>query len=329
MSRVVFKNKNTNHEYSFNNGVCFIQDKKFAKELVKPNYKNSESPVVIKSLNDLSVADVIQIKINLENTGCFWANFEKSLLNEEKREKLLKELRNLKSEEETTKSSQTKKAIKIVKILEKYAPIYVVFNNFDSTKITLNYFNMQELSIPVLFLPQHKKLLLNLEPKHVFKKPLKQKEKKEKKVYAPIELFCMDYFFIFLFSLFCALASVTAVFEIMNKQGIGVFLIILVIAFIVTEAIAMTLTIYNKGKEKNPYLRYYLSIFILVGVVFGVVAGYFISKNLLKTEIENFNYNKVVLISTLISSFSLLSSIGTSIFINKIITRIKKRKENQ
>jgi hypothetical protein len=190
---------------------------------------------------------------------------------------------------------------------------------------------MQELSIPVLLLPQHKKIVLNLKPKHIFKKPSTQKEKvkREKPVYTPIELFCMDYFFIFLFSLLGALASVTAIFEIMNKQGIGVFLIILAIAFIVTEAIAMTLTIYNKGKEKNPYLRYYLSIFIVTGVVIGIIAGYFISKSLLKTEIEDFNYSKVILISTLISSISLLSSIGTSIFINKLIIKIRERKGNQ
>lgn len=327
MSIVIFQNQNTKEEFSFENKVYLIEDKKLVNGIKKQNYKNADSPFVFKSLDNLHVSDVVQIKINLKNTGTFLASFKKDELVEEKRQKLLEEIGGLKSDEEPTNETQTKKIVKLMKILGKYAPIYVAFGNLDTIKVELNDSVIKGLSFPLLVLPEQKKIFLNLKFKKTNSTSETQYKENEKPSYSPIELFVMDYFFIFLFSALGALAIVTAVFEIMNKQGIGVFLIILAVAFVVTEAIAMTLTIYSKGKEKNPYLRFYLASYIVVGVVIGIVGGYFISKGLLKTEIENFNYGKVVLISSLASSITLLSSIGTSIPLNKLIIKINNRKE--
>lgn len=328
MSAVVFQNKNTKQEFAFENKVYLIDDKKFANKIKKQNYKNTDSPLVIKSLDDLHVSDVVQIKINLKNTGTFLANFKKEELVEEKRQKLLEEIGGLKSDEEPTVETQTKKIQKLMKILGKYSPIYVAFGNLDLIKVGLNDSVIKGLLFPLLVLPEQKKIFINLKFTKSKAKSESEKTGADKAGYSPIELFVIDYFFIFLFSALGALAMVTAIFEIMNKQGIGIFLIILAVAFVVTEAIAMTLTIYNKGREKNPFLRFYLAAYIVVGVVVGIVGGYFISKGLIKTEIENFDYGRVVLLSSLISSITLLSSVGTSIFINKIIIKINKKKEN-
>ena len=329
MSTLIFQNKNTKQEFAFENKVCVVEDRKFANGIKKQNYKNIDSEFVIKSLNDLHVSDVVQIKINLKNTGVFLANFKKEDLVEEKRQKLLEEISGLKSDEELTVENQTKKIVKLMKILGKYGPIYVAFGNFDIIKVELNDSVIKGLSFPLLIMPKQKKIFLNLKFKKSQAQANSQEKTNEKQPYAPIELFVMDYFFIFLFSLLGSLAMVTAIFELMNKEGIGIFLVILSVAFIITESIAMTLTIYSKGREKNPYLRFYLAIYIVLGVVIGIVGGYFISSGLIKTEIKDFDYGKVVLLSSLISSVSLLSSIGTSIFINKIIIKINKKKENQ
>ena len=89
----------------------------------------------------------------------------------------------------------------------------------------------------------------------------------------------------------------------------------------------MQSTIYRNGKERNPFLRYYLTLFIIVGIVAGIIIGYFVSKGVLKTEQDNFDYGKMILLSSLISVASLLSSVGTSILANKITLKIKQNKK--
>ena len=326
MEPLVFKNKDSKQEYSFDNKVHLVTDKKLVRDLEKPNIKNSDSALVIKSLNDLHVSDVVQIRVNLKDTGVFLVSFQKDVLAEEKREALLKEIATLKSEDEPTEETQILKTKKLITIVCEYAPIYVTFLNSGSIKIPVNDFWVKYPTCPILVLEKPKKLTINLGTKKVEEKEVENK--KEKPQYTPIVLFTMDYFFIFLFALLGSIGFITAIFEMMNKQGIGIFLIILAIAFVVTETIAMSLTIYEKGKEKNPYLRFYLIAYIVVGIVVGIVDGYFISKGLLKTEDEKFDYKKLTLLASLISTVTMLSSVGTSIFVNKIIQTIRMKKEN-
>lgn len=326
MEPLVFKNKDSKQEYSFDNKVHLVTDKKLVRDLEKPNIKNSDSALVIKSLDDLHISDVIQIRVNLKDTGVFLVSFQKDVLTEEKREALLKEIATLKSEDVPTEETQILKTKKLITIVCEYSPIYVTFLNNGSIKIPVNDFWIKCPTCPILVLEKPKKLTLNLGAKKIEEK--EGENKKEKPQYAPIVLFTTDYFFIFLFALLGSIGFITAIFEMMNKQGIGIFLIILAIAFVVTETIAMSLTIYEKGKEKNPYLRFYLIAYIVVGIVIGIAGGYFISKGLLKTEDEKFDYKKLTLLASLISSVTLLSSVGTSIFVNKIIQKIRNKKNH-
>ena len=328
METLVFKNKDSKQEYTFENKVYFINDKKIIKNLEKPNIKNSDSSFVIKSLNDLHVSDVVQIRVNLSETGVFLVSFQKDVLPEEKREALLKEIATLKSDNEPTEETQILKAKKLVSILDNYSPIYVTFVNNGLIKIPVNDFWIKYPKCPVLVLQEPKKLAINLGVKKEEPKEEKTEQvKKEKPQYQPINLFTMDYFFIFLFAALGSIGFITAVFELMNKQGIGIFLLILAIAFVITETVAMSLTIYENGKQKNPYLRFYLIAYIVVGIIVGIVGGYFISKGLLKTEIKDFDYKKLTLLSSIIASATMLSSVGTSIPTNLIIKKVKNKRK--
>ena len=79
---LVFKFTDSNKEYLFEDKVFVIEDKTLIENLEKPSIKNSESKLVIKSLNDSHVSDVIQIKVNMSETGYFLVNFSKDSLNE-------------------------------------------------------------------------------------------------------------------------------------------------------------------------------------------------------------------------------------------------------
>ena len=314
-----FRDKPT--EYSFGSKVSFVEDKKLSENLARPNIKNADSDLLIHSLNDAHISDVIQIKVNMSETGTFLVNFQKEELSEEKRDELLKEIGSLKSEETPTIETQLIKTKNLIDILNKYEPIYVSLSNNGDIKLNFNELKDVNPEFPLLVLPNNKKrIVINLNKKH---KESKNGEKVTKD-YAPLSLFEVDYIFILLFALLGSFAITTTIFEIMNKQAIAIFLGILALAFVVVEAVAMQSSIYKKNKVINPYIRYYLEIFIVAGIAIGLVAGYFISKGLLKTEIENFDYNGMILLSIAVSVPALLSSVFSSILVNLIIKKFKK-----
>ena len=336
-----FKGKET--EFSFENKVFLIQEKVLLQNLSKPNIKNQNSEMVIKSLDDTHIADVIQIKINVSNTGYFLANFSKDSLLEDKREELLKEIATLKSDEVPTNESQLKKIRELLGILGKFSPIYVSFSNNGSIKIDQCDLEQFEVSFPLLVLEQPKKKFsikigetkkVEKEPKpEKIKKTKTQKEPKASKekvviTYEPFELFDIDYLFIFIFSLLGSFAITAAVFELMNKEGIAAFLIVLGVVFTITLVIAVHSTVYKKGQLKNPWLRYYLLIFIVLGIAAGIVSSYFTCKGILKTKIENFDYKKMLLISIPISAVVLLSSVESCRLAN-LIYKIRQKKKSE
>ena len=323
-SFLVLKFKDKPMEYSFGSKISFVNDKKLCESLSKTNIKNTDSELLIHSLNDINISDVIQVKVNMAETGTFLVNFEKDSLNEEKRNELLKEIGSLKSEETPTQETQLKKTKDLLAILNKYEPIYVSFANTGDIKINFDNASIDRPEFPFLVLQNtKKKFVLNLRKKD---KPIKGEEKPVEKNYAPLSLFETEYIFILLFALLGSFGITGTVFEIMNKQMIAIFLGILALAFIVVEAIAMQSSTYKKNKLINPYVRYYLAIFIAVGIAIGIVAGYFISKGLLKTEIENFDYKKMLIISIAVSIPAMLSSLFTSIFVNFLNKKFKKNK---
>ena len=325
-----FNDKET--EFSFENRVFLIEDKTLLENLSKPNIKNQNSSMIIKSLNDTHISDVIQIKINVSETGHFLASFNKENLDEEKRIELLKNIGTLKSDETPTVDSQFKKIQDLLGILTQSEPIYVTFANTGDIKIDQSELEKIEVGFPLLVLEQPKKKFSikigKKEDKPTKEKPAKQPKENKEVNYEPFELFDIDYLFAFIFALLGAFAITASVFELMNKEGIAAFLIVLAVVFTITLVIAVHSTVYKKAKVRNPWLRYYLAIFILLGIAGGIVAGYFICKGVLKTEIENFNYKRMMLFSIPISIVALLSSIESCRLVN-LIVKLRQNKKTQ
>ena len=322
---LVLKFKDQEQEHSFENNVFVIEDKKLIQNLSKPNIKNQDSDLIIKSLNDTHIADVIQVKINVGDTGTFLVSFNKESLTDENRAKLLEEIRKLKNNETPTVELQSQKVQELLGILNNFAPIYSTFINNGDIKLDLGQVVNFELTFPLLVLKQPEKKMIF---KSKAKEPKEEKQKADKKEYQPFALFSSDYFFALFFALLASFSITASVFELMNKQGIAAFLIILAVALTITLVIAVTSIIYKKGEIRNPWLRYYIVIYVLVGIVIGVVASYFICKGVLKTEIENFNYKKMMLISSLVSA-SLLLSLTLSRLVNIIFIKIRQNKMPQ
>ena len=334
MENLIFGFKEKETEYSFENKVFVVSDKALIENISKPNIKNQNSSLVIKSLNDLPVFDVVQIKVNVAETGHFLVSFNKETFNEEQRTELLKEIGTLKSDETPTVDSQFKKIQDLLGILVKYQPIYATFANTGTIKIEQLKLEQIEVSFPLLVLNFPKKKFSIMVGRTKKEKAPREEKKndtqpKEKEVvnYEPFDLFSVEYLFIFLFSLLGSFAVAAAVFELMNKKGIAAFLIVLATVFAITLVIAVRAAVYKKTKLKNPWLRYYLVIFIVLGIAAGIVSSYFICKGVLKTEIENFEYKKMMLISIPIAVVTMLSSIETSRILNIFFKKRAERKE--
>ena len=325
-SLLVFGIKDKETEYSFQNKISLVEDKFLIQNLSRPNTKNQDSDLIIKSLNNTHISDVIQLKINVGDTGTFLVSFKKENLSEETRNELIEKIGKLKGTEAPTIETQTQKVQELLGILNEYLPIYSTFNNSGDIKINLEEIINFELKFPLLILKQPEKKL-------IFKGTKGKKDTTEnsqeviKNEYSPFALFDTDYLFVLFFSLLGAFSITASVFEIMNKEGIAAFLIILSVALAIILTIAVTTTIYKKGELRNPWLRYYLIAYVLVGLAIGVVGSFFICKGVLKTKIENFDYNKMALISSLISA-SLLLSLSLSRVVNIFFKIRLKNKYN-
>lgn len=331
---LVLKFKDQEQEYSFENKVSLIEDKKLLQVLSKPNIKNQDSSLLIKSLNDTHISDVIQIKINISETGFVLASFSKETLTDEARTQLLEEIGKLKNTEAPTKENSLQKTQDLLVILNNFHPIYAVFSNTGDIKLSIDELSEIELFFPLLVLaqPERKMIFKIKETKEENNDPKKEKvhhekTKKERKEYQPFALFDSDYFFVLFFALLAAFSITASVFELMNEEGIAAFLIVLAVILTITLVISVTSVVYKKGELRNPWLRYYLGIFVLVGAIIGVVGSYFVCKFLLKTEIENFDYKKMMLISSLIS-LVLLASLSLSRLAN-LINKLRLKKKPQ
>ena len=330
---LILKFKNQEQEYSFENKVLLVEDKKLIQNLSKPNIKNQDSSLIIKSLNDLHISDVIQIKINISETGYVLVSFSKESLTDETRTQLLEDIGKLKNNENPSNENSLKKVKDLLGILNNFSPIYATFSNNGYIKIELDELQKTQTSFPLLVLAQrqHKMIFKTTKAKaeSVEKKEKVKKERPNKvqKEYQPFALFNSDYFFNFLFAFLAAFAITAAVFELMNKKGVAIFLIVLAVILVITLVIAVTTVVYKKGELRNPWLRYYLGIFVLVGIILGVVGSYFVCKYLLKTDIEDFDYKKMMLISSLISAV-LLTTLSISRIAN-YLNKLRKKKKPQ
>ena len=309
---LILKFTDSGKEFLFEDKVFVIEDKKLVENLEKPSIKNSESKVVIKTLNDTHISDVVQIKINMNETGTFLASFQKDSLSEEKRSELLKEIGGLKSNAVQSNSTQLRKAIKLISILNKYKPIYVTFINDGQYKVNITKLSSEDLKFPILVLNK---------PTKKFTVHPKSKKDNQQKVYEAFSLFEIDYLFVMLFALLGSFGIITAIFEFMNKQNVAIFLTIMAFAFAFILILAVQSTLYKKGKLINPFLRIYLILFILLGVAGGIVGGYYLSKLVFKTEIADFNFKYLIINSSVVALPVMLSSLVTSLLANAVVKK--------
>ncbi len=309
---LILKFTDSGKEFLFEDKVFVIEDKKLVDNLEKPSIKNSESKLVIKTLNDTHISDVVQIKINMNETGTFLASFQKDSLSEEKRNELLKEIGGLKSNAVQSNSTQLKKAIKLVSILNKYKPLYVTFINDGQYKVNITKLSSEDLRFPILVLNK---------PAKKFTIHPKSKKDNQQKSYSAFSLFEVDYLFVMLFALLGSFGIITAIFEFMNKQNVAIFLTIMAFAFAFVLILSVQSTMYKKGKLINPFLRIYLILFILLGVAGGIAGGYYISKLVFKTEIADFNFTYLIINSSVVALPVMLSSLVTSLLANAVVKK--------
>lgn len=159
---IVFKFEEDKNEYSFEESLCFTNDKKLVKTLMRENIKNGNSSLIIKSMNNLPIYDVIQIKVNVSDTGTFLINFDKEKFAQEIREKLIEKIKTLKDENEPTLELQKIKINKLIRIINEVEPMYVTFRphgdivisfddfkSFEKTSFILIYLGSKEKEIKV------------------------------------------------------------------------------------------------------------------------------------------------------------------------------------
>lgn len=180
LKKLVLARQNEETTYVFDKPLNFVDDLVLSKELGTENIRNEDSTLLIKSLRDTHISDVIQIKINLTKVGTFLVNFDKEEFNEDSRKQLFEKLTALKDKNEPTLSTQEEKAKSILKIVDEYKPVYVTFANNLDLKIDIDSIGKKlkwNYPLLVLNLPREYSLLESV--KNLFKK----KDKKEKQAH--------------------------------------------------------------------------------------------------------------------------------------------------
>lgn len=318
--KLILKFEEDENEFVFDKKLTIIEDKKLVKNLSKTNVSNGASSLIIKSMNNTPIYDVIQIKINVGETGVFLVNFDKEKFDEETRSKLLEKIKALKTDGEPTKDIQLKKIFDLVKILNDESPIYVSFKNTGDIKIEDKDLENITVYFPLIWLKNPENPRENKEKKP-FEFNFKKIHIKLPKIDFP--LWNYDYLFVALFAMLGSFALMVGIFSIFNKESIAAFTIAMGVILIGILFYVTYTTLYKKCEEKYRLLRYYLILFIVVGIVLGLVIGSIISKNVIKIKVQNLSMKKVTLIAIL-TSLSTLLSIPASRLINILVKRQKE-----
>jgi len=175
---VTFKKTNSEETFVFNERLSRVKNKLLFRELLVNHPLNEDSLVLPVLENE---EELIRIKVHVANVGSFYFDFKKSSL-EEKREELFNKISELKNEE-----NPNKKVKELIKIVDKYEPLYALFDDQDKNLFTYENFEeiykLKTLKTPLLVfyhadLKKPKKIR---EPKVYVPKPEKVKESKEKK----------------------------------------------------------------------------------------------------------------------------------------------------
>lgn len=147
---VVFQISNSSHKLSFRNDIVVIKNKEFISSLEKSYQKAKTSSLRIFDSTSKEITDIVQVKINMNKVGTFIANFNQKSFNENNGKNLLSELSILKTDNKLSESEQISKILSLVKTLNKYAPLYVSFNELNSFNLDVNKLAKIELQFPLL-----------------------------------------------------------------------------------------------------------------------------------------------------------------------------------
>ena len=345
---VVFKFEQEKEEFCFDENLSFVSDKKLTKNLGRENIKNSGSSLIIKSMNNLPIYDVIQIKINILDTCTLLANFDKENFDNKTREELISEIKILKDDVDPTFETQTKKISKVISILNKFNPIYATFKphteitvTFDDLKtleqsnFILIYLGKDNLRNNFIFTKlrqlKHscKKLLFKLtkkekQPENIDEKPIKSEKSPRKTI--DFKLFTPDYLFISIFTLLFTFGVYTGIFEILIKESISVFLLILAAIFLAVMYYAFYNTTFKRTIERSKNLKFYLLIYIVLGVILGMIVAYVLTTYVIKIP-EDAVVNSSLIFGISIPVVLVLSLISPLItaLVNKIVVKIKNK----
>ena len=308
INELILKFEDKEQVYNFADKINKIEDEKLIKILGRENIKNSNSTLIIKSMN-LGISDVIQFKINVSEVGSFLFNFEKDKMNDQIREEILSKITKLHDDVEPTKETQTNKVKNLIKIVSEYEEIYCSYLPNGKFKLTFEELNETLSDVEIAF-------------------PILALENKEKGIFdAPnsklgFRKFTIDYLFTSIFSILMTFGIMTGVFQIFNKQSVAAFLLVLAFVFFGVLTYSIYSVIYKQNKEVNKKLKYFLLIYTTVGIGIGIVIAWVICKYALKVEVEGLSLTTISLISGGVSLALSIASIYTPKLINLIVKKI-------
>lgn len=312
--KLILKFDDKNEEYCFTEKISIIEDKNLIKELSKTNIQNSDSLLFIKSEDNLPIYEVIQFKINVTDTCVFLVNFKKENIDENARKDLVEKVSTLKTKGVQTIEDQLNKIEKLLKIIREFNPIFISYYQSGDLIIKntdlLAIINKIDIDFPIIILAKEEK-------EHT-------KPKKQMPTLFDFPMFKVDYLFVMLFSILFSYALYSGIFEILNKQSISVFLLILAFVFYIIMCVSYREALFEKFEIKYKKLKYWLLVYGIIGIAIGSIAAFFISKFVLKNEVESINFSTINIWSPVGSFVLVILSLFVTQLINLIMIKINK-----
>lgn len=338
IKKLIISQNNSSLRYSFFNKINVVPSNELSDAILSFSFEGGDPNYVIESEDNLSFADITHIKINLTETGSIIAAFHKGALTMEKREMLFGELSKLRGSDTITKENQEIKMRRIVQLVGDFSPIFLAYynsGNFVFTKSSLDELLKEcEISFPILILLPS----LDFEAKHakarkLFKfgeketKVAKEKLPKEKRHFVMPKLFTFDYMFFAIFTAFVAFGTFTSIFQILNGEGIAAFVIVLVVAFIITFNFAAYKTYKESDEFEYRISKLWVPVsYVVLGTVIGSFIGLFITQFVMSPK-EGVEVNYSLILAIVLSATLLINvaSLFSPLLTSKIVAIIANK----
>lgn len=329
-SVVTFKKVNSEETFVFNERISRVKNKLLFRELLVNHPLNEDSTVLPDVEGN---EELIRIKVHVANVGSFYFDFKKASL-EEKREELFNKISELKTIEEPEK-----KVKELIKLVDKYHPLYALYDDLDKNLFPYENFEkiyeLKTLKTPLLVF-YHEDLK---KPKKVHEpKVLKEEKPKEKdgnkapffkKAWASIVHFFKwlgvkianawfvfaswfewksDYIFYFIFAMLYSFALLAGIVWTLNGDGLAAFFFSMTALFVVT-CIYATYVQRKDLKDWKITVQNELApnLILFAGLTGGIIASYFTSKSIIKLpEGQTLDFDLALWITIGASAFLLI-----------------------